>query len=211
MCWPSIWRSMRSDELASWHGPPPPRHFPGISRVSGRGLPGQGYSPSSEHCRGQHLEVLMGSASWIPNCLPGKHGPMGKNCPSSGQHDRDTLIDGASGWPTSAVTGGHAKPRRHRGASHQCEGLIAETRERLGRYSKQMDVLPVCDTRKQPVDIIDRWSRPLQAAHLYGLGYPARSSSTLISWSTSSSTSSPWVLSPTLCVVFITSDLSESV
>ena len=72
---------------------------------------------------------------------------MGKNCPSPGQHDRDTLIDAASGWHTSAATGGHAKPRRHRGASHEREGLIAETRERLGRYSKQMDVLPVCDTQ----------------------------------------------------------------
>jgi hypothetical protein len=42
---------------------------------------------------------------------------------------------------------GHVEPGRHRGACHECEGLIAEMRGRLGKYSRRMDVLSVCGTQ----------------------------------------------------------------
>ena len=42
---------------------------------------------------GDNSSKSPGSASWIPRCLLGKRGPMGKNCRTLGQHDRVTLTD----------------------------------------------------------------------------------------------------------------------
>jgi hypothetical protein len=142
--------------------------------------PGARTIHAQSNTAGDNSSKSSGSASWIPRCLPGERGPMGKNCRSPGQHDRITLTDGASGCHTSAARGGgasgierplpdamtcrplvsemsggdarpfgdgHVEPGRQRGACHDREGLIAEMRGRLGRYSRQMDVLPVCGTQ----------------------------------------------------------------